>query len=69
MSMPVRRLAGSECRQVAGDERIELFHQPESEAVIGFHQQQQLVAAHGKDCARRNTVSRCNALGRLFNQR
>ena len=38
--MPAQRLAGSECRQVAGDEFIDLFHQPETQAVIGFHQQQ-----------------------------
>src|SRR4051794_4742683 len=60
--------AGCKRRQIARDEHIELLHEPEPEAMIRLHQQQQLIAIDREYSAGGDAERRSNTLGRLLHE-
>src|SRR6478735_7777271 len=60
--------AGCKRCQIARDEHIELLHEPEPEAMIRLHQQQQLITIDREHSAGRDADRRSNTLGRLLHE-
>src|SRR3954451_9161206 len=69
MALRASMSAGCKRCQIARDEHIDLLHEPEPEAMIRLHQQQQLITIDREHSAGRDAERRSNTLGRLLDQR